>query len=721
MHEVLWGGDLQSGKTSNVELDKICSYLRDRCLPCDTARHLSEGRIKRMEQMTLEKGVLYFPIFVRHHWIAGILRSEGGGHFTLTTMDSAPSPCVYADLRRVFGRLWPALTLIRGHSARQRRDSEDCGIYMVANLFAHHFGVAIGDPDTIPQRLRPFLFDATVTKPKRYAFLTALKQKLLHKPANGTPQTSEANVCQGGSAPVQAALHDPSAHAPAAARRNLCYMLVASAIANRADGKHRTLTVGALAMRATRLQFPAGEHQDVAEALTKLGVRVLLYGERTPGGRPTLLEHANPKRKELVVQTTKAGLPRVLVARQFVLGARFTGKVSTDGAFSGHYTLTRSPSEAVVGLYLPPEDITPADSFPISEQDTQPALRPGKKPQHTAASLLEVSAQPCLNVRGRRIRGYTCPRGWFIHPDRPPFTSPVGWEEKTKEVRKQHLRWLRELRAMPADLLAFDLPQAAIELVRRMALARKWRWSTISRTLQMIHGALINLPLYTNELEGIDLSTSPEWRAACSAARRFEREEEPSPPPPATQEEVVQAYKHLASTPEAAVYLSMLWSFAARAGDIGSLHGRDVTIGQDRGDGTVGVALTMKRGKGARFRGPYPLASTLRRQDAAVLHKLVAARKPDERVFANLDGIRTYVRTALKRVNPHLTISSIRKGAARHLAQKKVPEEEIQRLTGHSRMDTLRRYLGYGLHLTKEAVMAQDSVGRALLEPSGSE
>jgi len=56
-------------------------------------------------------------------------------------------------------------------------------------------------------------------------------------------------------------------------------------------------------------------------------------------------------------------------------------------------------------------------------------------------------------------------------------------------------------------------------------------------------------------------------------------------------------------------------------------------------------------------------------------------------------------------------LPSIRKGAIRHLAKQGVPEETIMRLTGHTRLETLHTYLGYGHPTTQEAAAAQANPG----------
>lgn len=62
---------------------------------------------------------------------------------------------------------------------------------------------------------------------------------------------------------------------------------------------------------------------------------------------------------------------------------------------------------------------------------------------------------------------------WYIYPSKPPHISHIAWKAVTEETRILHRRWLQELRAMPADLLVRPLAAATIELIRRMAKARR--------------------------------------------------------------------------------------------------------------------------------------------------------------------------------------------------------------------------------------------------------
>ena len=300
-----------------------------------------------------------------------------------------------------------------------------------------------------------------------------------------------------------------------------------------------------------------------------------------------------------------------------------------------------------------------------------------------------------------------CPRTWYVYPQKPPHVTQMAWLALTPEVRGQQRRWLIELRAMPADLLEIPLASAALELIRRHAVARRWKWSTTSKALTSLRGAVLNLPMYTNHHTGIDLGIHPEWRAACTTARRYQREVPAQPPTPVTLSEVLEARRVLKQAPSAQLLLGMMWAFAARCGCVTQLNKEDIQLEEMTTTTTslrlVGVNITFRRGKGARFRGPYCSVGTLTPEDAELLRRRLQELRPPQRIFEkNGARERNLVRSALREETPQAALPSLRKGAGQHMATIGVPLAHIQLLLGHSRLDTTRRYLGYGLRTTTD-------------------
>ncbi|EPY15268.1 hypothetical protein STCU_12177 [Strigomonas culicis] len=127
---------MREGRTSNVEWDNVYTrfFPPSLVLPCDTMltvdKRLLDSIVSRVAKE--EQSRIYFPIFVRHHWVAGIfrpLKGEEGRKVNLHLYDSAPSHYVRQDIVRQFGK-YQFIRFIWGKWPRQRRGSEDCGLYM---------------------------------------------------------------------------------------------------------------------------------------------------------------------------------------------------------------------------------------------------------------------------------------------------------------------------------------------------------------------------------------------------------------------------------------------------------------------------------------------------------------------------------------------------------------------------------------------------------------
>eukprot|EP00796_Vickermania_ingenoplastis_P007808 gene7808-biopygen5237 len=337
--------------------------------------------------------------------------------------------------------------------------------------------------------------------------------------------------------------------------------------------------------------------------------------------------------------------------------------------------------------------------------------------------LVQVLSDPVpagLNAVGLRPEGgTTSPSAWYVYQEKPYWVQPTAWRAKTIDTRKLHIRWLNEIKSMPAEFLDRDLPQAIMEYMRCIAVKRKWKWSTYAKNLSAVEAALENLPLYTNQKQGIRLKDCPEWRENLSGAQLKERESEADPPAPLTIDQYEKARKELAKiNPEAELYLTMLWMFAARPADITRLRVRSIAFSEPDANRNIPTQITIREGKGAKFRGPYPVASVLLPQQATVLQHLMQDKLGSQLIFKNAAEVREQTLRVVHKVCPDATLQSLRKGAVLHLANKGVPEDQLMRITGHTQVNTLRKYLGYGRQLTAEGVAAQANAG--LLHPEQS-
>lgn len=98
-----FGGDLSAGKTSNLELDKVFSrYLPvERLLPCSTLLYIDSELVELIRAQMRRSHVIYFPLSLRHYWIAVFLSLEPDDREYLEFFDSAPSPIVHGPSKVV--------------------------------------------------------------------------------------------------------------------------------------------------------------------------------------------------------------------------------------------------------------------------------------------------------------------------------------------------------------------------------------------------------------------------------------------------------------------------------------------------------------------------------------------------------------------------------------------------------------------------------------------
>ncbi|KAK7199102.1 Phage integrase family [Novymonas esmeraldas] len=356
-------------------------------------------------------------------------------------------------------------------------------------------------------------------------------------------------------------------------------------------------------------------------------------------------------------------------------------------------------------------------------------------------ALADIRAMP-LNMQGRPLTGpeeaEVCPRNWFLFAGKPPHISQLAWSMVRPDTRSHHLRWLTRIKCMPTASLQMSLPAACIDLILATARARRWKWATTAKAFAGVAGSLRDLPLYSTQRRGIRLQDDPEWRSAFGTVQRFMKESVPDAPPFVTLREVRAVLARLkGGHARAALFLAMMWGFAARAGDISALRCKDVTIFRDTttpsethaddtggtaasvllADGAPGVrvSLTVRRGKGTKKRGPYPIPSVLTRELAATLQQMLAQRRPAEELFAPYKKeLRKVVAFELGKEKRGAQLPSVRKGALRCMADAGVPIKDLMTLSGHTKHATLLRYLGYGQQPTVEAETARANASRAL-------
>ena len=123
---------------SDGEIDNCIKNIKIwNTLPAKIFYDFSLGTIEvqKLKKMILEKnkkGAVLFTVFVRHHWVACIFISER----EILLFDSAPSFIVRRDIERMFADLG-FTNLFFLPCPKQRRYSNECGLFVIVNLLAY--------------------------------------------------------------------------------------------------------------------------------------------------------------------------------------------------------------------------------------------------------------------------------------------------------------------------------------------------------------------------------------------------------------------------------------------------------------------------------------------------------------------------------------------------------------------------------------------------------
>ena len=123
---------------SDDEIDKAFQfgvpgeYLRARTIyEFFTGKVGATTVVKRTEQVLAHHKQVYVPILVRNHWLLAIVK-KGGGQFTITLYDSAPSQEVFRDARHALTLILRNVDVQRAVSPRQVPRSNECGCVVIS-------------------------------------------------------------------------------------------------------------------------------------------------------------------------------------------------------------------------------------------------------------------------------------------------------------------------------------------------------------------------------------------------------------------------------------------------------------------------------------------------------------------------------------------------------------------------------------------------------------
>ena len=727
------GGDVM-GELSEVDLDhRLQQIFKDRkdieLLPSGSAVRMSKDKL--IEVLNASKGkFIVLPFWCMRHWTL-MWVANGVTHF----FDSAHSDMVLEKARKFCGKL--RLKLVKMAGPEQMRGSAECGVFVLgfALGLAHDREFKTGKVSLA--HVRPLLSNEDTIEMKWFEAMYG--------------------TVRGGGVENWFSLHDKLEGE--SAKRNLCYLLTASILVNAAHelsgAEMLEISIPALVNRARRLNFGSNQQHDCMEAIGRMADRNVTNLKFETANVDGSLGESSPPRflKDLegdlvVIQwaTDEMARSAEVGGWSIVMGATYSSSsIGEHGSKTGHYRV--SPSEGRIILYArgalakrleefrkpPPEKKAPvakkknaaATSTALPKATQQKSGAKINVPQlHKSAMMLAPQDEVALDEEDLDydpLQVWRGPDGWSnedekqlllmrvraplgalkgswlacaaIYSGRPKMVHTLVWSKLAPETRKKHSDWLLTLKAMPADLCHLPFATAVVELVLRLAGERGWVWSTVSTNFSCIETAVKELALYSNVSKGYDLGKDPYFASAKARAGKLARIAGPSTQlskalPFEEMEKMLKACQNL----YVRTLLAVSYYYASRIGDLRQVHPEDVGLPpNDSPEGEVST-ITYKLGKGGAFWGPFTIAAVLPRDVAKDFAQIIAERKKCKDIWKKSEQAALSSLVAAQGYN----LRSIRRGALLWNADKGVDDHQLQLLSGHKRLDTLMRYLGWG-------------------------
>ena len=473
-----WGGSFAAGKTSNTELDSLFhSFAQEgtTILPCATLIGFTVAVASELQVLLRSTSPIYFPLFTRHHWVAGILRRATDGP-VLHIFDSAPSPVVHQDFERIFTHTWPELRLVH-HSEwpHQRRFSDDCGIYMAACFFSDMLGIHIPTAlfRSLPASLRVLfskppstraeflgelrrLFGAAPSSVKEISTLTAAPRSLLRRssPVGGSdPAHVGGGLVQPSITDIRARVKKVLEVSSSIASGFVpTYLLTAACVACVLQPEQLELNTRQLLNLAGRIQLstrdphPESLHDaaEVLQLMREAGVihsPVHFYGSQAPYEEPSLCDADLALSSQLALVHSPAWhhgsllynpLPPRLGHHEFIIGIQLDRMDTThDSLYPDRFYLTTSSDRAIIGVYCDFGFGQRASTVPVPAPcPPAPTARPisthVSKEISTCGARAETMRPVTLSAsKSKAILGRVSGDPDFIR-DPPPFPSAVA-------------------------------------------------------------------------------------------------------------------------------------------------------------------------------------------------------------------------------------------------------------------------------------------------------
>jgi integrase len=254
---------------------------------------------------------------------------------------------------------------------------------------------------------------------------------------------------------------------------------------------------------------------------------------------------------------------------------------------------------------------------------------------------------------------------------------------------------------MPRDLRPRPLAHAIVELIIRMASRRKWVWSTVASAFAACASALASLPVYTTETRSVLIRDDPYFSQAAKRAQQNARTTTgvESLTAALTHDEYLRLISSAGiKNNRVRMLLQLMWHFAARPKEMREARPYDIVFGDQLADRASHVSVTFVTGKVVPVCGPYTIHVVLPKEVVCELRGFVNGKPALVALFTENDQAALSKAIASLRApdQQRLGLRSVRRGALLHLAGKGVGDVELVQLSGHKRMDTLHRYLGWG-------------------------
>ena len=304
------------------------------------------------------------------------------------------------------------------------------------------------------------------------------------------------------------------------------------------------------------------------------------------------------------------------------------------------------------------------------------------------------------------------------------------WLSRNKLTFSHHFRVLFQIKFMLQNSVNRDprwkqvpLVEILILYMERMAQIRPWQQATQFREWCNLVGAFASLPLYSPEVgNAVRLCQSPRWKHAMDHMQKISQESQPHHQLAASVDDICLG---VASSTDLQSRVGLILQFytAARVGDVAQLHVPDLQLDPV----TRHVKVTIRRGKVIARRGPYCVNTYLSSDHYQELEAYIDKRVRELQLFPQAPTLFSYsvtqlasiMRTDLRTASPNsekpLTTRAIRRGALQTMAKNGVPVETLLTFSGHTNVNTLKRYLNFGRILSVEEAGAR--VAASFLAP----